>query len=103
MAILKTPAHAAQLKHTKWLFLTSCFDVNDVWDNDLPVYIKVNVHFLLEDDCTGSIDPLTDENSTLHPVIDQREAYVKAMKMITNVNEMMRIMSSHMQWNQLEW
>jgi len=83
--------------------LSPCFDVDSVWDNDLPVYIRVNVHFLLEDDCTGSIDPLTDLNSTAHPFIDQKKAYIKAEEMITNVNEMMQLMSGHRQWNPEAW
>jgi hypothetical protein len=29
--------------------LTPCFDVEEVKTNNLPVYIKVNVHFFLND------------------------------------------------------
>ena len=85
------------------VLLDPCFDAEEVWDNNLPVYVRVNVHFLLEDDCTGSIDPLTDQNSTTHPHIDQRYAYSKAEEMINNTNIMMELMESRTQWNQAEW
>lgn len=83
--------------------LNSCFDLEDVWDNGLPVYVKVNVHFILNDDCTGSIDPLTASDPVNHPAIDQSHAYSKAEEMINSTNYMMEQMETRSQWNQAEW
>lgn len=33
-----------------------CFDVEDVIANCTPVYLRVNFHFFVDDDCTGSFD-----------------------------------------------
>ena len=34
-----------------------CFDIEDVINNCTPVYLRVNFHLFVDDDCTGAFDP----------------------------------------------
>ncbi len=72
---------------------TPCFDVDEVFENCTPVWIRVNVHFFIGDNCQGSIDPLT-------PGINSDLAFYWAKKLIDEANE--RLELNYPQWAMLD-
>ena len=32
-----------------------CFNVDSIYENCIPVYLNVNIHFFVNDDCTGNV------------------------------------------------
>jgi len=72
-----------------------CFTVNDVQSNCTKIWVKINMHFFVEDDCSGTINPT-------RPDIDTntiRTAYQKAEDLINWFNYKFEI--NHQQWNQI--
>jgi len=76
-------------------FINDCFVVNDVQNNCTKIWVKINIHFFVEDDCSGTINPT-------RPDLDTntiRTAYQKADDLITWFNYKLEI--NHQQWNQI--
>lgn len=44
-----------------------CFDIDSVQANCTPIYINVNVHFFLNDSCTGLLSTAPGELTNLNP------------------------------------
>jgi len=42
-----------------------CFLVNDVQSNCTKIWVKINAHFFLEDDCSGTLDPSGADPATI--------------------------------------
>lgn len=72
-----------------------CFTVNDVQSNCTKIWVKINMHFFVNDDCSGILNPI-------HPEIDTntiRTAYQKADDLINWFNS--KLENNHEQWNQI--
>ncbi|MBC6994689.1 hypothetical protein QWY85_07830 [Neolewinella lacunae] len=67
-------------------------------NNCLTTYIRVNVHFFVESDCSG-----TTAAAAVNNQLQQSEVFQKAEDYIGNANTFLSIMSGNQQWNQLEW
>jgi len=76
------------------LFTNDCFEVDDVQSNCTKVWVKVNVHFFLEDDCSGTLDPSGHDPATME------DAYEKADDLINNWFNS-KLENNHQQWNQI--
>ncbi len=77
---------------------TECFDVNTIFDNcpDELIYLRVNVHFFLDDNCEGQLDPSGQRPYELD------EAYLAAEEYIDAAN--LQLGDDHYrQWNQSPW
>ena len=59
-----------------------CFDIEFVQDNCIPVYINVNVHFFLDDNCQGNIATAPGVTGNLNPT----NAFEIAEQMINDAN-----------------
>ena len=80
-----------------------CFDIDSVQTNCIPVYISVNVHFFLNDDCTGMLATASGEVIDLSP----ENAFNVAEQLVNSANEYFKIMSDNTlglnyQWNAAE-
>ena len=77
--------------------LDFCFDVEWVQGNCIPVYINVNVHFILNDSCGGNVAVEDYVQGDLTPP----NAFNLAETMINDANEFFEIMSENDQgqWN----
>ncbi len=42
---------------------SDCFDVDSIITNCIPIYLRVNVHYFLDDDCSGTF--LADGSDTM--------------------------------------
>ena len=69
-----------------------CFDVDVVFDNCTKVWLKMNLHFFLNNQCEGTLDPLGNEN------IPAEEVYEVAEDMINRAN--LALEENYEQWNQ---
>ncbi len=72
-----------------------CFDVDYVAENCTPVWLRTQLHFFLEDDCSGTIDPLNQAD------LSGDQAYVKAEALVLAANA--ALADNNPQWNQVEW
>lgn len=72
-----------------------CFEVDEVQDNCDKVWVKMNLHFFLEDDCSGNLHPTLPhiDTSTVHTV------YQKAESLINWFN--LKLENNNQQWNQV--
>jgi len=75
--------------------LNECFVVEDIQSNCTKVWVKINMHFFLEDDCSGAINP-TRSNIDTNTI---RTAYQKADDLIWWFNY--KLENNHQQWNQI--
>lgn len=64
-----------------------CFDVDEVFDNCTPIYLRVNIHFFVPDNCEGQAF-FADKTEIGQPdeYINQAMAYSKAETLINNAN-----------------
>lgn len=64
-----------------------CFDVDEVFDNCIPIYLRVNIHFFVPDNCEGQAF-FADKTEIGQPdeYINQATAYSKAETLINNAN-----------------
>lgn len=62
--------------------LDHCFDVEYVFENCIPVYLNMNVHFFLDGDCTGS--PIPWDQS-----IEVLEAFEIAENIVNEANDLL--------------
>lgn len=58
--------------------LDHCFTVQTIFDNCTKIWLRVNIHFFLDDNCEGTLDPLG--NETISP----EKAYEVAESLINN-------------------
>ncbi|MCB0595864.1 MAG: hypothetical protein H6557_13290 [Lewinellaceae bacterium] len=73
-----------------------CFDVETIQESCIKVWIRVNLHFFLDDDCDGTLDPLGVQN------IPGDDAYKLAEDIITRANSALE--NNRKQWAQnLTW
>jgi len=63
--------------------LDLCFDISDLIDNCTPVYIRVNIHFFLDNDCDGNLATHPDITENLSPY----NAFALAEDLVDNANE----------------
>lgn len=72
-----------------------CFDVGEVQDNCDKIWVKMNLHFFLQDDCSGNLHPTLPnvDTSTIHTV------YQKAEDLINWFN--LKLQNNKQQWNQV--
>lgn len=80
-----------------------CFDIDSVQANCIQVYINVNVHFFLNDDCTGMLATAPVEVINL----SLENAFNVAEQLVNSANEYFKIMSDNTlglnhQWNAAE-
>lgn len=59
------------------------------------IWLRINVHFFLNDDCSGSLDPLNAENITPEQAYQKAESYIAAANTALDNNRE--------QWNQVFW
>lgn len=76
-----------------------CFDIEYVQDNCIPVYINVNVHFFLDDNCQGSIATAPGVTANLNPT----NAFELAEQMIIDANAFFETMSDNPQGLNYQW
>ncbi len=76
-----------------------CFDIEFVQDNCIPVYINVNVHFFLDDNCQGNIATAPGVTGNLNPT----NAFEIAEQMINDANAFFEGMSSNSQNLNYQW
>jgi len=76
-----------------------CFDVDWVQENCIPVYINVNVHFFLDDNCEGTVGaaPSVDEN------LSASNAFTLAENLINDANDFFETMSENPQGLNHQW
>ena len=72
-----------------------CFNEQAIYDDCRTVYLKLNIHFFLDDNCEGSI--LFEDD----PFTAQEEAYDLAERLINEANDMLG--NNNQQWNQAWW
>ncbi len=72
-----------------------CFTVDDIQSNCTKLWLKINIHFFVEDNCEGSIFPGGVQ------YIPIEEAYKTAEDMINRAN--IELAENYKQWNQVEW
>ena len=73
--------------------LNHCFNVDSIQQQCTKVWLRVNVHFFLDDDCEGTLDPLGVEN------IPIEDAYETAEDIIKRANEALD--NNYKQWVQI--
>lgn len=59
-----------------------CFDIEYVQENCIPVYVNVNVHFFLDDNCQGNIATAPGVTANLNP----NNAFEIAEQMVNDAN-----------------
>ncbi len=75
--------------------LDHCFTVQTIFDNCTKIWLRVNIHFFLDDNCEGTLDPLGIET------ISPEKAYEVAESLINSAND--RLENNREQWNQVPW
>ena len=80
--------------------LDRCFDISDLIDNCTPVFIRVNIHFFLDDDCDGNLAAAPSVTENLLP----NNAFALAEDLVDYANEFFENMSANTldlnyQWN----
>ncbi len=81
------------LPPSEWL--DHCFTVQTIFDNCTKIWLRVNIHFFLDDNCEGTLDPLGIET------ISPEQAYEVAESLINSAND--RLENNREQWNQAPW
>ncbi len=74
--------------------LHHCFDVDIIQENCTKIWLRTNVHFFLDDNCEGSLDPGLS-------YINREQAYIKAEELVDAANAQLE--NNYWQWNQAEW
>ncbi|MCO6491756.1 MAG: hypothetical protein J5I98_25295 [Phaeodactylibacter sp.] len=69
-----------------------CFDVDAIQESCIKVWIRINLHFFLDDNCEGTLDPLGIQN------IPGDDAYELAEDIIKRANDALE--NNRMQWVQ---
>lgn len=92
-----TPALEQEIPNVAASPMDFCFDVEWVQENCIPVYINVNVHFFLDDNCQGNIGVADYVQGNL----TQQNAFNLAEAMINDANDFFEVMSENDQgqWN----
>jgi len=72
--------------------LNHCFDVDIIQQHCIKVWLRVNIHFFLDDDCEGTLDPLGIQDISID------NAYTLAEDIITRVNNALE--NNRNQWVQ---
>jgi len=77
--------------------LNTCFDPAEIMEDcaTQKIWLRINVHFFLNDDCSGSLDPLNAENITPEQAYQKAESYIAAANTALDNNRE--------QWNQVFW
>jgi len=78
--------------------LDHCFEIDEVQDNCTPVYVKVNMHFFLDDNCDGPVAAAPGVQGDL----SAENAFLLADEMVNTANSFLEEMSLNAQWNQAE-
>ncbi|MBC6995917.1 hypothetical protein QWY85_17120 [Neolewinella lacunae] len=74
------------------------FTENYINSGCLTTYIRVNLHFFVDSDCTGVTAAAATNNQ-----LEQQLAFQRADQYITTTNAFLANMSENPQWNQAEW
>lgn len=79
--------------------LDPCLDKEEIIQNCTPVYIRINVHFILDDNCEGAMAAVPDLPEDMHP----SNAFYLAEKLISDANAFYETVNSLQtsQWNQV--
>ncbi|MCO6493898.1 MAG: hypothetical protein J5I98_36095, partial [Phaeodactylibacter sp.] len=70
-----------------------CFDVDEIQESCIKVWIRINLHFFLDDNCEGTLDPLGIQN------IPGDDAYELAEDIIKRANDALE--NNRVQWVQI--
>ena len=76
-----------------------CFDIEYVQENCIPVYINVNIHFFLDDNCQGNIATAPGVPANLNPT----NAFELAENFINTSNNFFETMSDNTQSLNYQW
>ncbi len=76
-----------------------CFDVEYIQENCIPIYVNVNVHFFLDDNCEGTLATAdyVDEN------LSAQNAFQLAEDMINDANSFFETMSENINGYNYQW
>lgn len=76
-----------------------CFDIEYVQENCIPVFVSVNVHFFLDNNCQGNIATAPGVMANLNPT----NAFAIAEQMVNDANAFFEGMSSNSQGLNYQW
>jgi len=76
-----------------------CFDIGWVQANCVNVYVNVNVHFFLDDNCEGTVATAPGVSGDLTP----QNAFYLAEKMIDDANAFLQAMSENCLSPLIDW
>jgi hypothetical protein len=48
-----------------------CFDVNEIFSNCTPVYIRINLHFFVNDDCNGKVQQMEKNQKDIYKIAEE--------------------------------
>lgn len=75
-----------------------CFEVESVAENVTPVYIRLRIHFFLNNDCEGSLIVGPGENQNL----ELEDAWQIAETMVDDANAFWETIEGHLNWANLQ-
>ncbi len=78
--------------------INHCFNVQNIWDNCVTVWVRVNIHFFLDDNCDGGIQIIPGDD-----FVAAADGYQVAETLINNANNTLEAMENHHQWNSESW
>ena len=76
---------------------TPCFDAASVMENETPIYIRLRIHFFLNDDCEGSLIVGPGENQNLDP----EDAWQIAETLVDDANAFFETIEGQENWANL--
>ncbi len=80
-----------------------CFDVDIIYNTCTDVHVRVNVHFFLNDDCSGGIQYPSAASPFSSNYIPPKKGYETAQEIIDDANEFLIEIQGNGQWNQAHW
>ena len=72
--------------------INQCFTVDIIQDNCTTIWLRINIHFFLDNNCQGNIHPLNEGNYSIE------DAYEVAEQIIDDANNQLE--NNKKQWNQ---
>ncbi len=76
-----------------------CFDISTVQDDCIPVYVRVNFHFFLDDDCQGELAAADYVTEDLLP----QNAFSLAEELVDEANTYFETMSANLLSLNYQW
>jgi hypothetical protein len=75
-----------------------CFNINYVMENCTPIYINVNVHFFLDDNCQGNLAFGAGQGGNLN--LSPQNAFDLGEEIVNTANNFITDIADNQQWNQ---